>query len=268
MIIRHFFAFIANLYETKGLIWQLTKRDFKSRYLGSYLGLLWAFVHPMVTLLVLWFVFEVGFKSKPVNDCPFILWLMTGMIPWFFFADAFASSSNSIIEYSYLVKKVVFRISILPIVKLISAVFIHLFFILVILLSFALHGYPLTVHAFQAVYYFFSVLFLLTGISWLTSSLSIFLKDIGQVIAVLLQFGFWLTPIFWSLDLLPRQYHLIIKLNPVFYIIQGYRDSFINNVWFWEHPSYTIYFWSVALVMFVSGGLVFKRLKPHFADVL
>ncbi|MFH1155449.1 MAG: ABC transporter permease [Pseudomonadota bacterium] len=246
----------------------MTKRDFKSKYLGSYLGLLWAFIHPMVTISVLWFVFEVGFKSKPVNDCPFILWLMTGMIPWFFFADAFASSSNCILEYSYLVKKVLFRVSTLPIVKILSAAFIHVFFILVILMAFRFYKYPFDRYMLQILYYFPAVLFLLLGISWLTSSLSIFLKDIGQVIAVLLQFGFWLTPIFWSLDLLPERYHPIIKLNPVYYIIQGYRDTFIHKVWFWQHPHYTIYFWSFALVMFVGGGLIFKRLKPHFADVL
>lgn len=268
MIIKHFFLFLADLYKTRDLIWQLTKRDFKSRYLGSYLGLLWAFIHPGVTILVLWFVFEVGFKSKPVGDYPFILWLMTGMIPWFFFADAFASSSNSVIEYSYLVKKVVFRVSTLPIVKIISALFIHVFFVIVIIVSFVLYGYSVDLYALQILYYFSAVLFLLIGLSWLTSALAIFLKDIGQVIAVLLQFGFWLTPIFWSLDLLPQKYHAIIKLNPVFYIIEGYRDAFTNKVWFWEHLNYTIYFWSVAGVLFVTGALVFKRLKPHFADVL
>jgi len=268
MIIKHFFLFITDLYKTRDLLWQLTKRDFKSRYLGSYLGLLWAFIHPSATILVLWFVFEVGFKSKPVNDCPFILWLMTGMIPWFFFADAFSSSSNSVVEYSYLVKKVVFRVSTLPIVKITTALFIHLFFIVVILLSIALYGYPIDIHVLQIMYYLPAVLFLLLGLSWLTSALAIFLKDTGQVIAVLLQFGFWLTPIFWSIDLLPPKYHSIIKLNPVFYLIEGYRDTFIHKVWFWEHLNYTIYFWSVAGVLFISGTLVFMRLRPHFADVL
>ena len=265
---RHFLSFLIDLYRTRNLIWQLTKRDFKSRYLGSYLGLIWAFIHPMVTILVLWFVFDVGFKSKPVNDCPFILWLMTGMIPWFFFADAFSSSSNSIMEYSYLVKKVVFRVSILPIVKILTAVFIHLFFILVILAAFLGYGRGADLYLIQVFYYFGAVLVLLLGLAWLTSSLSIFLKDIGQVISVVLQFGFWLTPIFWSIDMLPSGYHSLIRLNPVFYIIEGYRDTFINKVWFWEHPGYTLYFWAVSLVLFIGGALIFRRLKPHFADVL
>jgi len=128
MIIKHFFIFLTDLYKIRALIWQLTKRDFKSRYLGSYLGLLWAFIHPSVTIMVLWFVFQVGFKSRPVQNVPFILWLMSGIIPWFFFSEAFASASNSIVEYNYLVKKVVFRVSALPLVKILSATFIHLFF--------------------------------------------------------------------------------------------------------------------------------------------
>jgi lipopolysaccharide transport system permease protein/teichoic acid transport system permease protein len=250
------------------MILQLTARDFKVRYLGSYLGLLWAFIQPAVTILIFWFVFEVGFKSAPVSDIPFVLWLITGIIPWFFIADTLSSATNSIVENSFLVKKVVFRVSMLPIVKLLAALIIHLFFVLVIFAFFIAYGIRPTLYSLQVFYYGFAMIVLLLGFSWLTSALIIFLKDVGQIVAMFLQFGFWLTPIFWAINIVPQEYHFYLKLNPVYYIIQGYRDSFIDNIWFWEHPLYSAYYWGVAATVFVVGAVVFNRLRPHFADVL
>jgi len=265
---RHFINFLIDLYLNRSLILQLTVRDFKSRYLGSYLGLLWAFIQPVVTILIFWFVFEVGFKSAPVGDFPFILWLMTGIIPWFFISDTLMSGTNSVIENSYLVQKIVFRVSMLPVVKLLSALVVHLFFVGVIFLIFSIyHIYP-EIHSIQVVYYSFSAIILLLGLTWLTSSLVIFLKDVGQIVSMFMQFGFWLTPIFWSLQMIPEKYQFYLKLNPVYYIVQGYRDSFIHNIWFWEHPVYTIYYWSFTGFIFILGAVVFSRLRPHFADVL
>lgn len=268
MVIKNFLLFFLDLWRSRQLIMQLVARDFKSRYLGSYLGLIWAFIHPMVTIFVFWFVFQVGFKSKPVGDYPFVLWLMTGFIPWFFFSDALTSASNSIVEYNYLVKKVSFRVSMLPIVKIISALIIHLFFIGVILISFGLYRYMPDIYDLQVLYYLAATLFFLLGLGWLTSSLTVFLKDINQIIAVLLQLGFWMTPIFWDLKILPMKYHFYMKLNPVFYLTEGYRDTFIHKVWFWEHPLSMLYFWTFSLLLLVGGALLFRGLKPHFADVL
>jgi lipopolysaccharide transport system permease protein len=267
-MIRHFINFLLDLYRNRGLILQLTARDFKSRYLGSYLGLLWAFINPVVTILIFWFVFEVGFKSAPVGDFPFILWLMAGIIPWFFIAETLMGGTGAVVENSYLVKKVVFRVSMLPIVKLLSALVVHLFFVLVIFVIFSVyHIYP-GLHSLQVIYYGFSAIVLLLGLTWLTSALTVFLKDVGQIVAMFVQFGFWLTPIFWSLQMVPEKYQIYLKLNPAYYIIEGYRDSFVHKIWFWEHPVYTVYYWLFTGFVFVLGAVVFSRLRPHFADVL
>ena len=267
-MLKNFICFIQGLYHNRSLIAGLTKRDFQSRYLGSYLGLAWAFIHPSVTILVFWFVFELGFKSKPVSNYPFILWLITGLIPWFFFADALATASSSVLEYRYLVQKMVFRVSTLPLVKIISALIIHLFFICIIFLFFLAYGYGLNIYNLQVFYYLFAMLVLLLGLAWLTSALAVFFKDVGHIIAVFLQFGLWLTPICWSIHLVPNHYHFYLKLNPIYYLIQGFRDSFIHKIWFWDHIFYTAYYWGVTTVIFISGAIVFRKLKPHFADVL
>lgn len=263
-----FLSFFIDIIRNHRLLWELTKKDLQVRYLGSYLGILWAFVQPTVTVLIFWFVFQVGFKSMPVENFPFILWLVCGMFPWFFISDSISSATGSIIENSYLVKKVVFRVSLLPIVKIISALIVHTFFIGLLFLMFAIYGYEPTIYDVQVIYYIFATICLLLGLSWLTSAITIFLKDVGQLVNMVLQFGFWGTPIFWSFKMIPDEYIIFFRLNPAYYIIEGYRNSFIYHRWFWEDISMTLYYWIVTLVVLLVGALVFRKLRPHFADVL
>jgi lipopolysaccharide transport system permease protein/teichoic acid transport system permease protein len=203
-----------------------------------------------------------------VNDVPFILWLIAGMFPWFFFSDALSNATNAVMENSYLVKKIVFKVSFLPIIKILSALIVHLFFVFFMYGLFMVYGYVFDLHWLQVFYYLGAMIVLILGISYITSSVVVFFRDMGQLVAMLLQFGFWMTPIFWSIGMVPAKYQWLIKLNPLYYIVEGYRDSMIHHVWFWEKPMLTLYFWIVALGMLVLGFSTFKRLKPHFADVL
>lgn len=256
------------LCNNRRLIWNLSKNDFKTKYAGSYLGIIWAFVQPVVTVLVYWFVFQVGFKSGTVKDFPYILWLISGLVPWFFFSDALLNATNSMMEYSYLVKKVVFKISILPIVKIISALFVHLFFIGFTLILFFAYGHKPNIYTLQVIYYTFCMFIFILGLSYITCAVIIFFKDLGQIIGILLQVGIWITPIMWSYSMIEEGYQWILKLNPMYYIVEGYRDSLINHVWFWERFNQTIYFWVLTIGVFALGTIIFKRLKVHFADVL
>ena len=169
-----------------------------------------------------------------------------------------------------MVKKVVFNISILPVVKLISAFFIHLFFTAFALVLFACYGFYPDIYTIQLIYYMFAMLVMILVITYATSAVVIFFRDLGNIINICLQVGIWATPIMWNfsqLDMNPIVKNLF-KLNPMFYIVQGYRDCLINKAWFWERPGTTIYFWCFVLVFFVIGMTVFKRLRVHFADVL
>lgn len=266
--IKDFHHFLKGLYLNRKLILQMTKRDFKNKSLGSFLGIVWSFIQPTVFILVIWYVFEMGFKSKPMGDFPFILWLASGMILWLFFSESFSSATNSIFEYSYLVKKVKFRVSMLPIVKILSSLIVHLFFVIFLFIMFFIYGIIPGMYAFQLVYYLFATIVLLLGLSWITSAINLFFKDISQIVQIILQIGFWFTPIFWSLKMVPEKYQFIFRLNPLYYLTMGYRDSMINKVWFWENPGLTIYFWCFTLLVFAIGSILFRKLRPHFADVL
>lgn len=266
---------ILDLVKNNKLIMRLAKTDFKTKYAGSYLGIIWAFIQPIVTIIVYWFVFQYGLKSgSPITGVPFALWFITGLVPWFFFSEALVNATNCMLEYSYLVKKVVFKISILPAVKIISSFFVHIAFMIFLIVLFIIYkllgiynGIDL-IYLVQMLYYSLCTFILVLGISYITSSVVVFFRDLGQLINIILQVGMWMTPIMWSYKIFPEKYQWILKANPLFYIVEGYRDSLINHIWFWNKGNETVVFWCTTLLIFLIGTVVFKKLKPHFADVL
>jgi lipopolysaccharide transport system permease protein len=266
--VKHFFTFLRDIYANRALIATLTRRDIKARYLGSAFGLVWAFVQPTVTIFVMWFVFQFGLKSPPVVDFPFSLWLIAGMTPWFFFSESFSSATYSVLEYHYLVKNVSVRLSILPIVKILTGLTIHCFLVALMLCIFVAYSAPLGVHAVQIAYYAVSAIVLLLGLSWITSSVVLFVRDVGQAVSISLQLGFWLTPIILNFNLVPAKYQWLLRLNPALYLVEGFRDALIYKVWFWERPLLTVYYWTFTGLVFCAGAVLFRRLRPHFADVI
>lgn len=264
------FDFFWNILRNHKIILSLAKQDFIQRFAGNYLGIVWAFLGPLVSIAIMWFVFEVGFKvGATETGVPFILWLMAGMVPWLFFSDAISQGMNSIVDKPFLVKKIVFRVSTLPVIKIISSLVIHFFFLGLLLVMFLLvYRQPFFWTYLQIPYYVLCAAVFVMGLSWITASVIIFFRDIAQIVGVLLQFGFWLTPVFWSYKMLPKEYQILIKINPAYYIVEGFRDSLIYGIWFWEKPLQTLFFWTVCFGIGLLGAIIFRRLRPHFADVL
>lgn len=262
------------LWQSRHLIWKLAKNDFKTRYAGSYLGRIWAFVHPVVTVVLYWFVFDYimhakkEFLSQGV-DVPYLLWLMAGLVPWFYFSEAINNGMTSLLEYSYLVKKVVFKISIIPIIKIIAATFTHCFFVAFMLVVYFLFGYEPSIYLIQLPYYSFCMFMIVLAISYSTCAIIIFFRDLMQLMNICLQVGMWATPILWNIARFENPLvQTIIKINPIYYIVNGYRSAMYEKTWFWQDFYSTMYFWIVTVVLFGIGAIIFRRLKVHFADVL
>lgn len=268
-------SLLRELFENRKLIAKLSKNDFKTRYAGSYLGIIWAFVQPVVTVLVYWIVFEKGLKQgtdliTQGIKVPYVIHLMAGLVPWFFFSEALMNGTTSLLEYNYLVKKVVFKISILPLIKIIAASFIHIFFVCFMLLVTLGYGFHPMWQWLQLIYYSAALFVLVLAISYSTCAIVIFFRDLTQLISIGLQVGMWATPILWDISRLDNHpvLQMIFKLNPVYYIVNGYRGSLYGEQWIWQSYELTLYYWAVVLLFFGIGTVIFKRLKPHFADVL
>lgn len=258
--------------KKRKIIWDLAKADFKKRFVGSYFGVVWMFIQPIVTVLIYFFVFQLGFKSvPPVPDYPYVVWLIPGIVPWFYFSEALNSGTSCLQEYNYLVKKVVFRVEILPIIKVMSCLLIHGIFVLIMVVVFLIYGRLPMVTWIQIIYYTLAASALSLAIVYFTSAVNVFFKDMAQIVNICMQFGMWLTPIMWAPDMFtdrPDWLDGVLKFNPVYYITAGYRDSMLTGSWFFERPKLTAYFWLVTILLFLAGLRMFKKLRPHFSDVL
>jgi teichoic acid transport system permease protein len=261
------------LWQNRHLIWKLAKNDFKKRYAGSYLGAVWAMIQPVVTVVMYYIVFDVIMGAGDQagardTQIPYVLFLTAGLVPWFYFTEALNNGTQALMEYSYLVKKVVFKISILPIIKVIAATFIHAFFVIIMLIIAAFYGFYPTIYTIQIFYYSLCTFIFVLALCYSTCAIMVFFKDIAQIISILLQIGMWATPILWNIAAFDLKVQTYIKINPLVYIVEGYRSSICEEQWFFEDFYSTMYFWIFTVVLFGIGCLIFKRLKPHFADVL
>lgn len=251
------------------MLFDLARNDFKREHAGSILGFAWAFIQPLMFISVLYFVFTVGLRANPVGvGMPFVVYLTVGMVCWMYFAGNLSSITGVFVSYSFLINKVGFRLSVLPLVKLISSLPTHAVLLAVGMLLAWREGIVPSVYTLQLFYYLLASMGLLFGIGLAASAANLFVRDIQRGVAVLVQFGFWATPIFWDPAILPERFQWLVRLNPVSYLVAGYRDAIAGRGWFWEKPVDTGAFWLLVVILWVVSILIYRRLKPHFAEVV
>jgi len=262
------FRFIKRIYFYRSLIAAMAVQEVKKRYAGTLAGFTWTIVNPLVTVLVFWFIFSVGFKIQPVGNFSFVVVFLSGFIPWLTFSETLMFNTNAIVANPHLVKKTVFPTEILPLVNLVASLISHAAMLIVLAIVLLMNDIFFSIYNLQFFYYFFSLIVLSLGMGWLFASLNVFFRDTAQIIGVVLNMWFWLTPIVWLIDMIPKKYQYIIKLNPMYYIVDGYKRSFVYHLPLWDNYRVGIYFWLVAISLFLIGGYVFRKLKPEFPDVL
>ena len=260
---------LKDIWESRGLILSLAKSDFKGKYAGSVFGIIWAFIQPVITVMIYVVIFGSGLKMTPSNtEYPFLLYLIAGIVPWFFFVDAWQNASNCLVEYSYLVKKMVFKIQILPVVKVVASLFVHLFLVVIAFVIFIIAGRIPGITMIQVFYYMFCEICLVLSLSYVTASVTPYFKDMTQLINVVTQLGMWLTPIMWDDGFWPEWVMNIFRLNPMYYVVTGYRDCYMHGGWITDHIGTTLYFWAFVLIMSLISGKIFREMKDYFADHL
>ncbi len=261
--------FIIGLYNNRRIILELTKRDYQKLYKDKYLGVLWNYIQPLIFATILWFLFTIGFRGdRGMKDVPFFIYLFTGINAWHYFSQNLSSMTGVINSYSYLLEQPDFSMGMVPVARLLGAVIPHAIFMGLTFIFAAIEGFYPGLYTIQLLYYLFGMYLLILGMGWIFASTTLFVEDIKNLVQLIVQFGFWLTPIFWVLDSkVPEPYIYFFKLNPMVYILQGYRDSVYAGNWFWQYPWETLYFWLFTITMLVVGSVVFRRLRPHFAEL-
>lgn len=254
--------------KTLKVILRQALMDFKKRTLGTLLGGIWAILSPLTTIALIYFVFAFGLKTGMMGNVSFLNWFVPAMLAWFFISEAISLGCNSILESSYLVTKVVFPVWTLPIAKVFSALPVHLLLMCFFLVTLLVGGVGDPRTWLQLVYYLLCACILCTSIALLTATLMVFVRDVMNIVGVTLQLLFWATPIFWNPALIADTKFRWLLLSPFNYILQGYRDSLYEGVFFWEKPQATLVFWVFTLLLSLLSVVLYQRTRPHFADVL
>lgn len=255
--------------ENRKIYYELILNDFRSRYNGSFLGMVWGFIQPVVTILIYWLVFQYGLRSGERPDgIPYVFFMISGAVPWFFFSEGWGGITTSFLDYSYLVKKLNFEIKLLPLVKLGSALIIHVIFLAFTTVVLNFSGYYASWYYIQVIYFMFATVIYTLLIGMITASLAVYIRDIIQIVGIIIQIGFWVSPICWGSEVQMGIFGVLLRMNPMYYCVEGYRKSLIYRRGFWEDPIYTIYFWCVMLVLFILATYMYRKLRPNFADVM
>lgn len=262
--------YIKTLWKNKKMIWQLGKSDFKNRFASTSLGTIWGFLQPFVFMITYVIVFESILKTKSNGDYPYAVWFIPAMAMWQTLNDMIMSASGSIRQYSYLVKKVVFPVDIIPNISIVASSFIGIFLFLVSVGVCIIFKNPPNI--LTLIYIIFAMYCFVIAFTRFTSAITTIIPDFGNLLGIAMQLFFWFTPIIWNLSML-AEHNTILKLiqcMPFTYLVTGMRQVFINetNIITGNNGIYTIIFWAITIVLFIWGNSIFKRNKKDFADVL
>lgn len=266
-LFKSFSDFFKNLYQHRYAIWTLSKRDFEQKYVQNYFGVIWAIADPLAFVGILYLVFDARFGKIGLGEIPFVVYLLVGQVAFDMFG-AIHGLTTVLRDYEFLLKKVNFHINMLPVMRMISALLLHAIVLVIALVILLWKDIGPTWYWLQIFYYMFALCALLIGLSWTTSSIYLFFPDIKNVVNIIVRMLFFITPIFWHLDHLPAETASLLRLNPLVYIVNGYRDSLLNSRGFWVYPGQTIYFWSICIVVWFIGVLIFRKLRPQFAEIV
>ncbi len=268
--INDFIKIIKEHIEYRQQIIKLAKADLVKTYRGAALGWSWAIIKPVVTIFVYWFAFEIGLRSgKDVNGYPFFLWLITGLIPWFYISDMLTAGTDSIRKYGYLVTKMKFPVATIPTFVSLSKKSVNTILVIIMLVLFCLFGFKPDIYWLQLIFYALISVILWTLWGLFSSLLAAISKDFGNLVKSFVTAVFWLSGILWNPETVKIAWlKKALTANPVTYIVNGYRDCMINKVWFWERPERFVYFCIATLIMLILALWAYRKVRKDIPDVL
>jgi len=266
---------VSDNWEWRGQIARLAVFELKKQARGAALGWIWIAVKPLVFVFVFWFALEIGLRAgraDPNATYPYFVWLVSGLIPWFFMADMLSPGSDVLHRYKYLVNKVKFPLSGISTLFTLSTLFVNVVLFIILFCIYAAYGMPFDIYLLQV-----PILLILMAVFWdmfsiFTSQLSGMSKDFGQLISALKQPFFWLSGIIFNMSIIAETsigwVADLMVLNPVTFFAYAFRDAFCEKVWFWEDPMFIGGFAIVFAITFILMLVTYKHLSEEVADVL
>ena len=257
-------------FQYRQQIFKLAKADLVKTYRGAALGWAWAIIKPAVTIFVYWFAFQIGLRAgRDVNGFPFFLWLIAGVVPWFYMSDMITGGTEAVRKYSYLVTKMKFPVSTIPTFVSISKFMVHIVLLIIVILIFIGMGYFPDLYILQLPFYMILNFIFFTIFSLFSSILASMSKDFANLVKSLVTAIFWLSGIIYNINTINTPWlKKLLMINPVTFLVEGYRNCFINQTWFWEQPKRLMYFGIILLILIIFAIWTYKRLRKEIPDVL
>lgn len=204
-----------------------------------------------------------------MSGFPYFLWLIAGVVPWFYMSDMLTAGTDTIRKYSYLVTKMKFPVATIPTFVNISKFMIHLILIVLVIIIFIIMGYPPDIYLLQMPFYMLLMFIFFNIWSLFASLLSTMSKDFGNLVKSMVTAVFWLSGILWDPSTIKIVWlKKLLMINPVTYLTTGFRNCFINKVWFWEQPKRLLYFAIITVVLLIISIWTYKRVRKEIPDVL
>lgn len=240
--------------------------DCKARFAGSFLGRAWAVINPIVTVFIYWFVYTVALKGMPIDGVPYVLWLISGIGVWFFLSDSICRASSCFMDYRFLIRKTSFNTKLLPIIRITSSAMDNFPFLAVAYILLIIGRISPSVGQLWAIYWFICGFVLNLAAAQILSIVCVYIKDLKYAIEVIVQLGFWITPVFWSPSALDGGLGRLCFLNPAAIVIDGFRNALI----FGRAPDIALqlYFWAFVAALSITAYFVTKKNLPVIADRL
>lgn len=255
------------------LIKRLSMYELKSANRNNYLGILWELINPGIQIAIYWFVFgfvqDRGTIPGENGDIPYLVWMLAGIVLWFFIYPSITQGSRSIYARLRMVSRMNFPLSAIPSYVILSLLYPQLLLMGIIIIIFQFTGYHISIYYLQLPYFLFASLIFLFALSLITSTISTIVRDFQMLLQAVMRVLLYITPILWSPERLGETFGFIMRLNPVYYLIEGYRYALLGEGWFiTAHPAITLYFWGLVILLLAVGSYMHVRFRRHFIDFL
>jgi len=259
-----------SLFQNRYLLGQLVKKDIEQKYKGSVLGILWSIIVPILMLIIYTFVFSEIFQAKWDIDTSdkyqFALVLFCGLSAFNLVGEVMNRSTVLIASNTNYVKKVIFPLELFPVVISLSSLFNCIINFIILVIARLILQKCISPTLYLIILAMFPLLILSIGLGLFISAISVYLKDVGNVISVVVTILMYISPVFFPLSSVPENFRVICELNPMTYIIENFRRVVLYD----QYLNWNFYFLSLAIafMVFLLGKIIFMRAKEGFADVL
>lgn len=260
---------LSELWNNKVRLFRLARYELKSQHGGTFFGFLWNFLNPALQILVYWFVFAVGLRrGNDMRGVPYIVWLVIGIICWYYMNQAMLGADMSIINFTDVLKRMKFPIAIVPAKTVAANLITHICSMVIVFAVVLVSGARISGSVWLLPYYIFAATVFILGYSLISSTVTVLFRDFHNFSNTIFRFLFFISPVMWEPDGDSKLFNILMTVNPFAYILNGYRDTILYGWSLSENLVPGIIFWAITILMFLIGCVIHMRFRHKFIDML